>query len=154
MKKLKQKVASRLATFPLLITAASIHAHVTISPQESVTGVTETYTIRVPTERDSPTVQVEVDFPDGVIVQNIETTADWKVEYVHDAEGRLDKVIWSGGSISPGESEVFSLQADNPDNTGTLIWKAVQTHADRSTAEWIGERGASNPAPTVEIRNK
>ena len=153
MKTLKQ-YASLLASFPLLITTVGAHAHVTVSPQQSFTGVTETYTIRVPTERDSATVQVEVEFPEEGSVQTIDTTTDWKVEYVRDAGGRIDKAIWSGGSISPGESEVFTFQAENPQSAGTLIWKAIQTHADSSTAEWVAERGSSNPAPAVEIRNK
>jgi uncharacterized protein YcnI len=143
-----------LATFPLFLIVASAHAHVTISPRESFTGVTETYTIRVPTERDSPTVQIEVEFPDEVTVQNIESPTDWKVEYMKDAAGRIDKAIWSGGSIPPDESAAFSFQADNPDNTGTLIWKAIQIHADGSRAEWIAEPGSRNPAPAVDILNK
>lgn len=154
MKNPKQELANLLATLPLLLVVASAHAHVTISPRESFTGVTETYTIRVPTERESPTVRIEVDFPDGVTVQNIEPPTNWEVEYVRNAEGRVDKVIWSGGSIAPNESKAFSFQATNPDDVGTLIWKSIQIHADGSKAEWISEAGTRNPAPVVDIRNK
>ncbi len=154
MKTFKQQVLALLAISPLLITAASARAHVTISPRESFTGVIETYTIRVPTERDSATVRVEVDFPDEVTVQNFDTIPGWNVDYVRNAEGGIDKAILSGGSIPPGESGTFTFQAENPQSTGTLIWKAIQTHADNSIAEWVAEAGSRNPAPTVEIRKK
>lgn len=153
MKTLKRDVPMLLAVSSLFLGAVA-HAHVTISPRESFAGVTETYTIRVPTERDSPTVQIEVDFPDEVIVHNSEPPTDWTVEYVEGSDGRVDKAIWSGGSILPGETAEFSFEAENPESTGVLIWKAIQIHADGSRAEWIAEPGTRNPAPTVDIRNK
>jgi len=138
----------------LLFTVPSALAHVTISPRESTAGASETYTIRVPNERGADTVRIEMEIPMGVSVSEFEPASGWQIESTMGAEGNSNVAVWSGGSIAVGESQEFSFSAQNPDQEITLVWKVVQIRADGSRAEWIGERGSSNPAPMVELDNQ
>ncbi len=138
-------------TLGIFFAAQSALDHVRISPGESSTGASETYTMRVPTERDSATVRIEADFPMGMTVSDFEAKTGWTVETTMNAEGHFLSAVWSGGSIPPGEAEQFVFTAQNPGEATTLVWKVIQIHADGSTAEWVGEGGSSNPAPSVVI---
>ncbi len=60
---------SLLALAVLALSASTSQAHITIAPAQSVTGATEKYTLRVPTEGKVATVAAEVDIPAGVIVE-------------------------------------------------------------------------------------
>ena len=138
-------------TLGVLFLVQSASGHVRISPGESSTGASETYTMRVPTERDSATVRIEAEFPVGVTVSDFEAKAGWTIEPTTDAEGQVVGAVWSGGSIPRGQAEEFTFQATNPSEETTLIWKVIQIHADGSSAEWVGERGSRNPAPVTVI---
>ncbi len=153
MNKKRQILVSLATALTIFFSIQSVLAHVTISPRESTTGASETYTIRVPTERGSPTVRIEIEFPMGVTISNIEATSGWDVEATTNGDGRIESAVWSGGSIAQGESEEFKFTAENPSEEDSIVWKVVQVHADGSRAEWIGERGSRNPAPVVEIQN-
>ena len=133
-------------TLGIFFVVGNAFAHVTISPTESSTGASETYTMRVPTERESATVRVEAEFPMGMTVSDFESKTGWTIEPTRNAAGEVVSAVWSGGSIPPGQAEQFSFTARNPGDATTLMWKVVQIHADGSTAEWMGER-----APTVVI---
>src|SRR5215510_5229587 len=52
-----------LGVLALLSFVVVAYAHVTVAPAESSVGKNENYVMRVPNERDSPTVRVEVEFP-------------------------------------------------------------------------------------------
>lgn len=153
MKKKGQLLASLATALILLFSAQSVLAHVTISPRESKVGASETYTIRVPTERGSPTVRIEIEFPMGVTISDLETTPGWEVETTVNADGKIEGAVWSGGSIAQGESGEFNFTAQNPAAEESLVWKVVQIHSDGSRAEWVGESGSRNPAPVVEVKN-
>ncbi len=134
------------AALGIFFVVGSGFAHVTISPTESSTGASETYTMRVPTERDSATVRIEAEFPMGVTVSDFESKTGWTIEPTTDADGYVVSAVWSGGEIPQGQAEQFSFTAENPGEATTLVWSVVQTHADGSTAEWVGD-----VAPTVVI---
>lgn len=142
-----------LAALLMFAGAQAVLAHVTISPRESQTGTEQRYTMRVPTERDTPTVRIEAEFPREVSVAEIDRKQGWDIESKRNAEGRIVAVVWSGGSIARGEAEAFSFLARNPLEEGTLVWKVIQIHADGSRAEWTAEPGSRNPAPVTTIRD-
>jgi len=152
MKKRKPFLPFLTTALLILFAAQSSLAHVTISPRESTIGELETYTIRVPTERDVPTVRIEIEFPMGVYVSDFDITSGWEVESITSEDGQYKGAAWTGGSIAQGESEEFSFSSQNPGEEATLVWKVVQIHSDGSKAEWVGENGSSNPAPVVEVK--
>jgi len=126
-------------------------AHVTIAPRESGTSAEQRYTVRVPTERDTPTVRIEAEFPAELFVVSIDAKDGWRIETTTGADGKLVSAVWSGGRIAPHESDAFALVARNPARSVTLVWKVVQIHEDGSRAEWVGAQGSRNPAPVTTI---
>ena len=56
--KLKKKIA-----FVLFAFAVAAQGHVSVSPQQSKTGATEHYLVRVPTEGSVSTVSVDLEVP-------------------------------------------------------------------------------------------
>ena len=145
----------RLATLlPLLLAHTAVFAHVTIAPRESVAETEERYTMRVPTERDTPTVRIEAVFPSEVFVTSIDTKEGWRIEPTTGANGRIISAVWSGGRIAPREFGEFIFRGRNPGQGITLVWKVTQVHEDGSRAEWTGAQGSRNPAPTTTIRGR
>jgi uncharacterized protein YcnI len=134
----------------LLLTAGVTFGHVTIQPKKSVPGKSEKYTMKVPTEKFVPTIRVEVQFPDALIVSSFEPKAGWKIEEKKDAAGKLVGAVLMG-SIPPGESQEFYFTGRNPGEEGTLTWKVIQIYEDGSKVEWTGAAGSRTPAPAVEL---
>jgi uncharacterized protein YcnI len=134
----------------VLIGGGIAFGHVTIQPKQSVAGKSERYTMKVPTEKFVPTVRIEVQFPEALIVSAFEPKAGWKIEESKDAAGRLATAILIG-SIPPGESAEFYFTGRNPGREGTLAWKVIQIYEDGSKSEWTGAAGSRTPAPVVEL---
>lgn len=151
MHQLTRLISSLVMTASILLLSQAVFAHVSIMPREAVAGQSQLYTMRVPTERGSATVRVEVEFPAAISVTSIDTVSNWSVETSKNAEGKITNAVFSGGSIAQGESQQFTFTADNPATERALIWKVVQIHLDGSRAEWVGQRGSTNPAPVVQI---
>ena len=139
---------------PLLLAQTTVFAHVTIAPRESTAEAEERYTMRVPTERDTPTVRIEVVFPSELFVTSIDAKDGWRVEPRTGADGRIVSAVWSGGRIAPRELGEFTFRARNPSEGITLVWKVTQIHEDGSRAEWTGAQGSRNPAPTTTIHGR
>ncbi len=55
-----------------LLAAPVVFGHIRIYPMQSTFGAREKYTMRVPNERQSPTIRVEGDFPAGLDVYDFE----------------------------------------------------------------------------------
>lgn len=65
-----------LASF--LLFSVPVSAHVTVKPAESAAGSWETYTVKVPVEKDNATTKVVLSMPDGVEFQQYEPVPGWK----------------------------------------------------------------------------
>ncbi len=134
----------------LIIGAGVAFGHVTIQPKRSIPGKSEKYTMKVPTEKFVPTVRVEIEFPDALIVSTFEPKPGWKIEEKKDASGRLVGAILTG-SIPPGESSEFYFVGRNPVEEGSLSWKVIQIYQDGSKSELTGAPGSRTPAPVVDL---
>ena len=128
-----------------------VFGHVTVRPRESVAGTSEKYTMRVPTERSSPTVRVEVEFPEAVEVSGFEPITGWNIDYNKDSSGKITRAVLSGSKIAPQAVAEFVFNARNPSAEATLVWKVVQIYEDGSRSEWTGASGSRSPAPTTLI---
>jgi uncharacterized protein YcnI len=135
----------------VLVGVGITHAHVSVWPRESAAGTNELYTVRVPNEKDIPTVQVRVEFPPDVRVSRFVAVPGWQRQVEKDANGRISAVTWSGGQIAADEVGLFPLQGLNSPTPGEVAWKAIQTYADGSVVEWVGPRGASDPAAFTQV---
>jgi uncharacterized protein YcnI len=133
------------------LTIGVTQAHVTVWPRESAANASELYTVRVPTEKDIPTVGVRVDFPAEVTVSRFVPAPGWQREVTRDSSGKIISVSWSGGSIAPDEVGLFSFQARNPQTGEGVSFKAIQRYADGSTVEWVGPADDARPASVVKL---
>src|SRR5207253_2588894 len=127
--------------------------HVTVQPKESAPGATERYSLRIPTEKFTPTVRVEVEFPAALEVSSFEQKAGWKIEQKKDASGRIVGVVLNG-SIPTGESSLFTFTAKNPTQQGKLFFKAIQIYEDGTKSEWTGAEGTRTPSPVVDVKRR
>jgi uncharacterized protein YcnI len=146
--------AAMLLTFTLsaaLLFATVVSAHVTVWPRESANNANELYSVRVPTEKDVPTVAVRIEFPEGMVVSRFVPAPGWQREVEKDANGRITAATWRGGSLAPDEVGIFQFSARNPNTNGSVAFKAYQTYGDGSVVEWTGPSDASTPAPQVAI---
>ena len=153
MKYLAGHIARITIPVALLFVVPNVFAHATISPVVSNVGKSENYEIRVPAERDSPTVEIKVDFPKGVVVSDFRAEVGGEIELIENSKGVVICAVWRGEPIVTGQSQEFSFTAVNPDKVTSLVWKVTQIHADGVRVRWVGNRQSRFPAPVVEINN-
>lgn len=151
MKKMKQYVVAASAAASMLFFANTASAHVTVLPAESFTGAWETYTIKVPVEKDVPTTKVAVKMPAGVEFEQYETVPGWTTKV--DKSGKGTTVTWSteGEGIQAGQFQRFTFVAKNPDKAGDVAWDAYQYYKDGSIVEWTGDEDSDSPHSMTDI---
>jgi len=136
--------------FAAMALATSASAHVTVWPQQSAPGAREKYEIRVPNERKSATITVEVHFPAGLKVTAVEQKPGWQAEAIRDRGGSLIGVRWIG-SLPPEQFTEFGVLAVNPGGGGDLAFTAIQAFADGTKIDWSGAAGSKTPAARVRL---
>jgi uncharacterized protein YcnI len=129
-------------------------AHVEVVPVDSPPGVMQRYAIRVPTEKPVPTVRVEIEFPSGLPVLDLEVSPGWQVTVQTESSGRLIGAVWEGGSIPAGQFAEFGLRAQNPEREAQLRWSVIQTYADGTEVQWIGPPNAEFPAAITRVSGR
>ena len=128
------------------------YAHVTVSPAESSPGLVQRYGLLVPTEKAIPTIRVEVQFPPALRVTEIESVPGWRSTTQRDRAGRVVGAVWEGGLVPPGHFFELGVLGRNPETSGELPWKLIQTYQDGSEIHWIGQPSAEYPAAVTLVR--
>ncbi|WP_034670263.1 YcnI family protein [Ectobacillus panaciterrae] len=151
MKKLATMIIPTILAVVLFSVPAS--AHVTVKPNTSTTGAWETYTVKVPVEKDMPTTKVTLKMPAGVEFQQYEPVSGWTVSTEKNSDGKVTAVTWmtSGEGILPGQFQQFTFVAKNPSNTEKAAWDAYQYYKDGSIVEWTGGEGTDKPHSITTI---
>ncbi len=140
------------ALFVLIVAAATLDAHVVVSPRESAPGAEQVYTISVPVEGTVASLSVELEVPADLHVMQVAPGEGFTVDLKKDKD-RIVAITWKK-EIKPKEpSAKFTFTAHNP-QSGSLQWKAHQTFADGSIRHWVGERGSKEPASVTTIAVK
>lgn len=143
--------------------AAPASAHVTVKPDAAPKGSFSVLSFAVPNESDTAsTVKVEVTFPTDhpiafVSVQPVpgwtwsaESTQLAKPMKTEDGEVSqvVSKITWAGGTIAPGEFQLFTVSAGPlPTDTKQIEFKAVQTYSDGKVVRWIEQTPKGGPEP-------
>lgn len=124
-------------------------AHVTVLPATSATGAYETYTVKVPVEKDSNTTKVVVKLPAGVSFSSYEPVTGWKTTFSKQAK----TITWQAqnGGIKAGQFMRFTFSAKNPDKETAIPWNAYQYYQDGSIVEWTGGTNADTPHAITKI---
>ena len=152
----------------IIFTALPAFAHVTVNPDEAAVGYSVA-TVRVPNERDVPTVSVRVVVPEGVTVHGVKPVPGWSYAVTraepaaepkkpaeieeaqgHEAtEGRITEITWSGGQIGASEFMEFPLSVQYI-STGDVSWNAYQMYADGEVVAW-DSASEEHPASIVSV---
>jgi YD repeat-containing protein len=133
----------------LLLSASSAYAHVTVQPKQATAKGFQEFVVRVPTEKDTPTLSVRMVFPEGFEVLRFRPAPGWKYEVERDAAGRITGVTWSGNTIGREEYEQFSFMA-RAANPGTYQLNAYQTYGSGEVVGWVNPQDPQ-PAPKITI---
>ena len=133
-----------------LATAALANAHVTVQPRAAKAGGYERYVVRVPNEKNVPTLRVEIRFPAGLRVTSFQDVPGWKLEVLTDSAKRVTGAVWTG-TLPPQRFVEFPFVAANPKEATKLVWPAFQTYADGERVEWTGPEGTKTPASATTI---
>jgi uncharacterized protein YcnI len=154
LSKLRRLCAVFVALVLSLVLSTSAFAHVTVLPREAVQGAYEKFTVRVPNEKDIPTVQVEVRFPKEVSISRFEPKPDWTYELTKDGSGAITGVVWktAGAGLGPTEFGEFHMQGKVANDAESITWKAYQTYKDGSVVEWVGADGSDKPASVTAVK--
>jgi periplasmic copper chaperone A len=158
MKKLALIAGSLMA----LSIAAPAYAHVTVQPNEAVAGSFSRFVVRVPTERDVPTLTVTLKLPPLAFLAFEDKTGWTRTEKVTKFDEPLEafgqeitrgvtSVTWTGGEIGPEEFAEFGFSAALPEDEGQLVFPATQVYEGGETVKWSGPPDAEAPAARVSI---
>ncbi len=122
-------------------------AHVSVNPPTSIIGAWETYSVKVPVEKDIPTTKFTLKIPSGVEFESYQPVAGWNFSSQKDQKGNITAITFesSGTGILPGQFQQFIFTAKNPDKAEQAAWDAYQYYQDGSVVEWTGDEGAKTP---------
>jgi len=141
-----------LLAFSLVLLLAGVaSAHAVVYPQQAKADSYEKFALRVPTEKEVPTVKVQVQLPDGFDISRVQPLPGWTYQFDKDAAGKVKAITWSGGEIKPTEFQEYVFQGKTPKDPGKYAFRAIQTYGDGSVVEWTGPSDAKTPASQVEI---
>ena len=149
---LSQQLATRAVVplFAILVAPSIVFAHAVVFPKTSTPGAYEKYVLRVPNERDIPTVKVEIRFPDGVRVVSFGDVPGWKLQVLADSTQRVTGAVWTG--VLPKERFVeFPFVAVNPKDSTSITWPTYQTYEGGERVEWTGPDSSYTPVSSTLI---
>ncbi|MGG3466113.1 DUF1775 domain-containing protein [Neobacillus pocheonensis] len=137
----------------LFIFSSVASAHVTVVPKSSTTGAWETYTVKVPVEKDIATTKVTIKAPAGVEIKSYQPVPGWKYSDEKDAKGIVKSFTFeaTGEGILPGQFQSFTFVGKNPENATKAAWDAFQYYKDGSVVEWTGDEGSDSPHSITDI---
>lgn len=156
----------------LVLFAVPAFAHITVTSSSAAPGSAAVLTFHVPDEEaKASTVQLDVLLPAGHPIAQllVKPVPGWTVAVKTVTLAKplvtddgsfsqaVSEVIWSGGTIAPGQFQDFSMSADPlPQGAGQLVFKALQTYSNGDVVRWIdipqaGQPEPDHPAPVLTL---
>lgn len=154
--KRKMKKFSKVAlptVISLFLFSSVASAHVSVLPNTSTTGAWETYTVKVPVEKEVPTTKLTIKAPSGVEIMSYQPVPGWNYTADKDTSGKVKSFTFeaTGEGILPGQFQQFTFVAKNPDKASQIAWDAFQYYKDGSIVEWTGDESAKTPHSITDI---
>src|SRR5689334_22207771 len=78
----------------LFLFSSVASAHVEVTPKTSATGEEETYTVKVPSEKDVPTTKFTIKIPDGLDFDSFEPLAGWNFTTQKGSDGKVKSITF------------------------------------------------------------
>jgi len=139
-----------LLVIGILVAPSIVFAHAIVFPKTSTPGAYEKYVLRVPNERDVPTLKVEIHFPAGLRVVSFGDVPGWTLQVLTDSAQRVTGATWTG--VLPKERFVeFPFVAVNPKDSTSLTWPTYQTYQGGERVEWTGPDSSKNPVSSTIV---
>lgn len=139
-----------LAFLALVPSVASAHA--SVLPKAVATESYEKFTLRIPNEKNVPTVRVRVELPEGFQISRVKPMPGWAYRTEKAPNGTLRAIEWRDGTIEAGEFQEFEFQGKTAKDPGKYAFRVLQTYGDGETVQWTGPSGSQTPAAFVEVR--
>jgi uncharacterized protein YcnI len=134
--------SSTLVLLGALAIPSIVLAHAVVFPKSSTPGAYEKYVLRVPNERDVPTVRVELHFPVGLRVVSFGDVPGWKLQVLTDTAQQITGAVWTG-TLPTDRFVEFPFVAVNPKDSSSLSWPTYQTYSSGERVEWTSPDTAS-----------
>jgi uncharacterized protein YcnI len=132
-----------------LLVAAPAWAHVTVAPQQSPSGASQIYKVRVHNDGKGPTSSIELQIPDGVTVESVAPLANGKSETTKKAN-RITTIKWEV-EVSVGKYVELAFGAKNPASGTQLNWNITERFKDGSTIEYTNKPGAKEKSSVTRL---
>ncbi|MBC1680489.1 DUF1775 domain-containing protein [Listeria welshimeri] len=145
-----EKIISMLVVLlAVFVTPFQASAHVSVSPNESTVKSWETYTMKVPSEKEMASKKIVLKIAKGVSFESYEPVPGWTTT----VDKKNGTVTWQteGNGIEKGQFQRFSFIAKNPSEEGDVAWNAYQYYEDGSIVEWVGAEDSETPHATTKI---
>jgi uncharacterized protein YcnI len=146
-----------VAVIAVLAFPASAFAHAEVSPPVVEAGLTQLFTLAVPTEKEGvTTTQIELTPPAGFAIDSFVPAPGWTRKTDQSGSGEdvvIRKATWSGGKVATDEDAVFQFLA-RADDAKTYTLKVRQTYSDGTVVDWSGPESSDTPAPAIEARTR
>ncbi|MEH6907002.1 YcnI family copper-binding membrane protein [Neobacillus drentensis] len=141
------------AVVSLFFFSSLASAHVTVIPKTSTTGAWETYTLKVPVEKEVATTKVTIKAPQGVEIMSYQPVPGWTYSSEKDASGKVKTFTFeaTGEGIQAGQFQQFVFVGKNPEKAAKAAWDAFQYYKDGSVVEWTGDEGSDAPHSITDI---
>jgi uncharacterized protein YcnI len=133
----------------ILTAAASLSAHVMVSPTTSKAGATQKYEVRVHNEGKVAATSVEVEIPEGVTVTDVATSAAGTATPKKTGD-RITSITWQI-DVQPNKYVALAFTAKNPERAADLKWTLHEKLADGSVVDWSDKPGSKEKGSVTKI---
>ncbi len=135
--------------FAMAVAAASLSAHVIVSPTVSKSGAVQKYEVRVHNEAKVVATSIEVDIPDGVTVIDVAKSPNGTATTKKDGD-RVTGITWKI-DVAPNRYVALPFTAKNPDGVAELHWTLHERLADGSTVDWSDKAGSKEKGSVTKL---
>jgi uncharacterized protein YcnI len=140
-----------LAAAIALLAAASLSAHVMVSPTLSKAGATQKYEVRVHNELKVAATSVEVEIPEGVMVTDVAKPAAGSATPKKTGD-RITSITWQV-EVPPNKYLALVFTAKNPDAAKDLHWTVHEHLADGTVVDWSDKPGSKEKGSVTKLAN-
>jgi uncharacterized protein YcnI len=139
------------------VAATPALAHVVVKPAQVGIGSFQTFTMGVPNEKETATVEVRLMIPKGLNYVSPTVKPGWNIEIKKQGSGdnaQVTEIDWTGGTIPVGQRDDFSFSAQVPASETTLAWDAYQVYENGETVAWTQKPGTMDESGTPHSLTK
>src|SRR5436190_6253489 len=133
----------------VLSAAASLSAHVMVSPTTSKAGATQKYEVRVHNEGKVAATSIEVEIPEGITVTDIAKPAAGTATPKKTGD-RVTSITWTI-DVQPNKYVALAFTARNPAAVSDLHWTLHEKLADGSVVDWSDKAGSKEKGSVTRI---